>query len=210
MPPFLKISGIAAIINAVLAFTSLIVAFVLIGAPTLTDNARLVQMAIENPAPLILQDLLKLATAVTAIVLVGALFIRLRSASAGVMGWATLFGILSILFLFANAGLSLYAVSQGVDLAQAKGEPGARLNGIIGLLGMAVIALNGLWYLPVSWVALKSNRLPRWLCYLGLAMGGLSLFPPLGIIVLLMSIPWAFGLGRTLLSEYCKFCENLA
>ena len=193
-----KAGGIAAFINALLAIATLVVAFGLIGPAALTDDTKLVELAINNPAPLIIQDLLKFASAVVAIVLVVALFSRLRSESPTVMGLATLFGFLSILCLLANASLSLYAVSQAANFAQGQAEMGKQLNGLISLLGMAVIAVNGVWYLLVSWMALKTERLPRRLCYLGLVMGGLSLLPPLGIIVLLLSLAWSVWLGLIL------------
>ncbi len=201
MPHIQRIGGIAAIVNAILAIVSLVVVFGLIGPTALTDSTRLMQMAIENPAPLILQDLLKFVSAIIATILVAVLFKYLRDASPRIISWATLFGVFSILLLLINASLSLYATLHVADLAQEKGELGVRLNGIISLLGMAVIFANGLWYLLVSWVALKSNNLPRWLDYLGLVIGGMSLLPPLGIIVLLLSIPWSLGLGKTLLNH---------
>ncbi len=204
MPKIHKVGGIVAIINAVLAVASLIVAFGLIGAAALTDSSKLVQMAVENPTPLVLQDLLKFAAAFTGAILVAVLFKRLHNAAPRAINWATLFGAVSVLLLAVNASLSLYAVSRAKDFMQTVGAPGAQLNGVIGLLGMAVIAINGVWYLLVSWVALKSGNLPRWLSYLGLLMGGISLLPPLGVIVLLLSIPWSFGLASTLLSEQGK------
>lgn len=193
------VGGIAAYLNALLAMGALVVVFGLIGPAALTDNTKLVELAINNPAPLFIQDALKFASAVVASVLVVALFNRLRGESPTVMGWATLFGFLAILCLLANASLSLYAVSQAANFAQGQAEMGRQLNGLAGLLGLAVIAVNGLWYLLVSWSALKANQLPRPLSYLGLVMGGLSLLPPLGVIVLLLSVVWSAWLGRTLL-----------
>ncbi len=196
-----KAGGIAAFINALLAIATLVVAFGLIGPAALTDNTKLVELAINNPAPLIIQDLLKFASAVVAIVLVVALFSRLRGESPTVMRVATSLGFLSILCLLANASLSLYAITQAANFASEQAEMGKQLNGLIGLLGMAVIVVNGLWYLLVSWSARKTNRLPRRLSHLGLVMGALSLVPPLGIIVLLLSIVWSLWLGRVLLKD---------
>lgn len=193
-----KAGGLAAFINAFLAIAALVVAFGLIGPAALTDNAKLVELAISNPAPLIIQDLLKFASAAVAIVLVVALFNRLHSQSPTVTRLATLFGFLSVLCLLANASLSLYAVSQAANFAQAQTGMGNQLNGLINLLGMAVIAITGLWYLLVSWSALKTDQLPRRLSQFGLVIGGLSLLPPLGVIVLLLSIAWSLWLGRVL------------
>jgi hypothetical protein len=75
------------------------------------------------------------------------------------------------------------------------------LIGVIGLLGIAVIFLNGVWYILISWSALKYNRLPKPLSYLGLGMGLLSLLPPLGILVLLFGVVWSLWLGQVLLKS---------
>ncbi|MCC6189148.1 MAG: DUF4386 family protein [Anaerolineales bacterium] len=197
-----RVGGLAAYVNALLAIAALVVLFGLIGPAALTDNTQLVELAINNPAPLVIQDLLKFTSAAVASVLVVALFNRLRGEAPAVMGWATLFGFLSILCLLANASLSLYAVSQAANSAQGQAELGKQLNGLAGLVGLAVIAVNGLWYLLVSWSALKTNQLPRPLSYLGLVMGGLSLLPALGIIVLLLSVVWSAWLGQTLLRSH--------
>jgi hypothetical protein len=106
-----------------------------------------------------------------------------------------------VLCLVVNATLSLYATFQAATYAREASAIGIPLNGIIGLLAMAVLILNGMWYLLVSWIALKSQRLPKALSYLGLGMGVISLVPPLGIIVLLLSMVWSAGVGRVLLQE---------
>ncbi|GMV34412.1 MAG: DUF4386 domain-containing protein [Anaerolineales bacterium] len=214
-----KAGGVAALVNAVLALVSLIVAFGWIGPAALMDKAVLARLALENPAPLIFQDLLKFASAVTASVLVIAMYHRLRRQAPRGMKTALFFGLFSIALLLANASLSLFAVSQASTFTLlplgAGGQLGGTyrqfeitayvlhglLNELIGLLGMAAIFVNGFWYLPVNWAFLKTANLPRWLCILGLAMGGMSLLPPLGIVVLTLSIPWALGLGATLLRK---------
>lgn len=189
-----KIGGLAAFANALIGAGALVVAIGLIGPAALADPGKLADLAIHNPAPLIIQDALKLASAVTACVLIAALFNRLRTGFPAVMVIASSFGLLSVLCLLANAGLSLFVLSQ-----TARGmAAGAQLQGLIGLLGMAVIVANGVWYLLVGWAALKAGRLPRPLCYLGVGMGGLSLLPPLGIVVLLLSLAWSVWLGLVL------------
>lgn len=211
-----KAGGVAAWVNACLAVAALIVAFALIGPEAMGDNARLAQMAAENPTPLILQDMLKFASALAASILIAVMFQRLRNDRPGAMKTAVWLGSLSVVCLLVNACLSMYAVSLAADAPSSQSAGGLLLsrtfsdmettsfilkgflNALIGVLGMAVIFFNGLWYLPVNWVSLKTESLPRWLCYLGLAMGGLSLLPPLGIIVLLLSIPWSLGLGWAL------------
>jgi hypothetical protein len=196
-----KVSGVAALINAALSVATLVVALGLIGLPALTDRQILVELALRNPTPLILQDGLKFVSAALAIVLIAALSHRLKGNAPKVMAVATLFGSLSVICLVANAGLSVFSVSQAANEALRSSDTGNLLNGIISLLGFAVIFLNGGWYLLVSWTALKQNRLPKPLNYLGLGMGAISLLPPLGILVLFLSVIWSFGLGLVLLKS---------
>ncbi|MBK9007362.1 MAG: hypothetical protein CNIPEHKO_03319 [Anaerolineales bacterium] len=192
-----KAGGNAARINAVLAITTLIVALGLIGPTALADNALLAQIAITNPMPLIIQDALKFMSAIAATVLMVAMSHRLRNESPVLTTLATLFGFLAVICLFVNTGLSLFAVLQASRLTQ--GQTG--MYEIIGALGMAVIVINGLWYLLLNVAALKTGGLPKRLSYLGLVIGGLSLLPPLGIIVLLLSIVWLAWLGKTLSAD---------
>jgi hypothetical protein len=179
----------------------LAVAILLIGIPTMADPSKLVELAIDNPTPLVLQDGLKLISVATSTVLILALATYLRPNASTLLSIATGFGFCSVFCLVGNAALSLYGISQAANdhPATSLSLDGNQLNSMIGLLAVAAIILDGLWCLLVSWTALKSQRLPRALCYLGLAMGIVSLIPPLGIIVLLLSLVWSVGIGRVLL-----------
>lgn len=214
-----KIGGIVALINVVVVVVTLVVALGFIGAAALADPNKLVELAIRNPSLLIIQDVLKFFSAGVAVILIVVLHNRFANYYAGLMRVATLFGTLSVLCLIINAGLSMFIVTKTANLSQEQSWMGnamhalvsqqriltffvqGYLHGVINLLGMAVIFFNGFWYLLVSWVSLKTHSFPKWHSYLGLTMGGLSLLPPLGIIVLLLGIPWSVGLGRILLEK---------
>jgi len=195
------IGGVAAFINAVVSGATLVVAFGLIGLSALIDSRKLVELAISNPTPLIIQDVLKLVSAAIAVVLITALFNRLKSDAPKLMRVAAAFGSLAVLCLVINAGLSFFSVSQAANYALMTSDTSNQLIGMISLLGIAVIFLNGVWYLLISWSALKHHRLPKPLSYLGLGMGLLSLLPPLGILVLLFSVAWSLWLGQVLLKS---------
>jgi hypothetical protein len=147
-----------------------------------------------------IQDGLKLVSAVISSVLILALANYLRRDASALLSVATGFGFLSVLCLVGNATLSLYAISQASTYDQAA-LSGSHLHSMIGILAVAAISLDGLWFLLVSWTALKSQQLPDSLCYLGLGMGVLSLVPPLGIIVLLLSMVWSVWIAQVLLKE---------
>ncbi len=196
-----KMGSIAAFGNALAAGAALFVALFLIGIPALSDPQRLVELAIHNPTPLLLQDALKFLSTATGVVLIFALRKRLAGVAPTRMGVATAFGLLAIGLLLANATLSLWAVLQAANPAPGGLSDGAALSGLIGVLGMAAIMANGVWYLLVNWTARASLRLPRGLCYLGLGLGAASLAPFLAILVLVLGILWAFWLGVVLRSE---------
>ena len=130
----------AAFVQAFAAAASLVTAVALIGLAALSDPARLAALAVHNPLPLLLQDSLKFVSAAASIVVIVALFRRLRSAAPTAAGVAAACGLLAVTLLLANAALSLAAVTQ----ARAGLAVDARLSGLVGLLGMAAIAVNGL------------------------------------------------------------------
>jgi hypothetical protein len=196
MPSSLKPST-AAFLNAVLAVLTLIVAFFLIGPAVMQDPGLFVQMALNNPAPLYIQDGLKFISIGVAFILVGALHSRLVSDNPALMKIASGSGIFATILLLLNAVLSLITTSQAASFANNP-DAGLQLNALVGLLGLASIFFNGPWYLGLSWTGLKGGKLPKGLSYLGLVMGALSLLPFLGILVLLLSIFWSIWLGRLL------------
>lgn len=190
-----RLGSIAAFINAGAAAAALVVAFVLIGPAALSDPAKLADLAVHNPTPLIIQDLVKFVSAAAAVVLILALAARLRRDAPRLILTANVFGFLAVACLIANAVLSLYATLQGTAAT------GGQLLNLIGVLAIGALALNGIWYLLIDWTALKQQQLPKLLCYLGLVMGAVSLVPPLAIVVLLLSIVWSVWLGRVLASR---------
>jgi hypothetical protein len=197
-----KAGGIAALLGALLAVANLVVIFGLIGPSVLGDRARLVDIAITQPAPLLALDLIKLLSAAAALVLVVALPRRLRAAP-DLMRLATACGIISIALLLANAVISYTVVAQAAGFYG--GDPAIYLavNAIINALGFAAIFANGGWYLLVSWTALAAGELPKALALLGLVLGVISLLvfvlQPLALAVLLIGLIWSTWLGVELL-----------
>jgi hypothetical protein len=199
---FIQRAGMfAAFINAAVAIATIYVAVVLIGIDVLSNQDLFVKLAITNPTPIFIQDTLKFISAACGIVLIIVLFRRLRNEAVTMMRVATLFGVLSILFLLTNATLSLIATTQAVELAESKSESAQGINSAVGMLAMATIISSGLWYLLLSLAALKGFRLPKGLNYIGLTIGVISLIPIFGIVALFLSIVWSFWLGLILYQE---------
>ena len=193
------IGGVAAFIYAGMAIATLGVAFGIIGPAVLADRQKLVDLALTNPTPLLIQDILKFILAIAASGMIVALFVRLQANSPILQRIAALSGVLAVSGLVLNASLSLFTLSQASNSTSVSEETSMRLAGVVGLLGLIVIVLHGVWYLLVNWTALRHKRLPRWLSYLGIGMGVISLVPVLGILVLLCSIVWSAGVGQVLL-----------
>lgn len=193
--PTSRVGSIAAFGNAFASSAALYVALFGIGISALSDPQQLAELAIHNPTSLLLQDALKFLSAATACVLIFVLDARLRDRAPTWTRAAKLFGFVAVGLLLANAALSLFAVSQAANLSSSVS---ATLNGVIGILGMAAIMANGVWYLVVNWTARASRRLPRGLCYLGLLLGAASLVPFFALFVLILGIVWALGLGVAL------------
>jgi len=196
-----KAGAFAAFINAIVAILTIYVVVVMIGLDVLTDQDLFVEIAINNPTSLIFQSVLKFISAACWVVLLVTLFKLLHNEAMVRMKFATLFGFLSILLLLTNAILSLIAITQAAELTAVKYENANDLNRIIGILGMATIFTNGLWYLLTSWTALKSNQLPKRLNYIGLAIGAISIVPILGTFALLLSIVWFIWLASVLFKK---------
>jgi len=190
--------GVAALCNVFVALATLVVALVWIGPEAMVNRRVLMQMAVSNPAPLFVQDLLKLAAATVFVALILAFDQRFRVVAPKAMRVARAFGFASVGTLTANAAMSVYAVMQaaGSQLDESTGE---HFNTIVGVLGMAVVVLNGIWYLLTSRVALRTATYPKRLAQLGLVIGGMSLVPPLAIVVLLLSVAWSAWVARVLL-----------
>jgi hypothetical protein len=105
-----KAGAFAALTNAVVAIVTIYVAVVMIGLDVLTDQNLFAQIAINNPTPLFIQDLLKFISAACWSVLTVTLFKRLGNKAIIRMKVATLFGFLLILLLLTNSILSLMAI----------------------------------------------------------------------------------------------------
>lgn len=192
--------GIAAGLTAVVNLLSLLVALLWIGPAALVDRTVLTALALHNPAPILVQDGLKLVSAALSIVLLNEFFRWLRPGSPRTVTIGTLFGSLSVLCLLGNAALSLSGTLALQHLAPAAPEQvTAQVGLVIGLLAFGAIMLNGGWYGLVHWAARQQHALPRGLTLLGLVMGGLSLLPPLGIVVLVLSMIWAVWINRVML-----------
>lgn len=122
-----KSGGIFAFVNAVVAAAMLVGALVLIGPAALTDPAKLIEMAINNPTPLIIQDALKIISAGLSVILILVLLRFLNQKNSTALKAGAGAGFLAVICLIANAAISLYATINAPTFL-ANGETGMTLK----------------------------------------------------------------------------------
>ncbi len=194
MPNLQKTGSMAAFTLALVSFLTFLVAIFIIGPETMSNQRSLVEFALRNPLPLIIQDLFKFAVVIAQTILILVMYGGLAVYANRRMKAATFFGVLSLAILLINASISLMLLTVG-DGYPAVVQNMAQINQSLGFLGLAAIFFNGIWYLLVSYTALQNQVFPRVLNYLGITLGIISLIPVLGLISLLLNIIWSFWLG---------------
>ena len=127
--------------------------------------------------------------------LVLAFHFRLAPENTKRMRIATGAGLVSVLFLLANAGVSMYGVLHAGEITRAAGE---QINLAATVLAIVVLVSSGIWYLLANLVAMRAAALPKGLCRLGIAVGITSVLPPLAIVSLVLNIVWSILVARHL------------
>lgn len=144
------------------------------------------------------------------VVLVIALHARLATGAAMLMNAASAFGLIwsglvIATGMIANVGLGMLAKLHASD-PQSATLAWQILNAVQDGLGGGVELVGGLWVILVSIAALRQSLLPRFLNYLGIAIGAagvLTIVPPLaelGAVFGLGQIAWFIWLGAVMVS----------
>lgn len=156
----------------------------------LTENQHIIFLAFVA---------LYILTGVALVVLVVALHARLRHGSAMLMPVATPFGLIWAGLVLASGMVGIVGMEAVIALAETDPERSATLWQTIAVvqdaLGGGVELVGGLWVLLVSLAALRANALPRPLCWLGIAIGGVGI---LTTVPALKDMAVVFGLGLIL------------
>ena len=195
-----KIGGIAAIIEA-LAY---IVGFAVMFTVLMPDNAdalnaaQRLAFALDKQAIIIAWNLfIYVFFGVVLVVLSLALHQRLAAHAEALTKVATAFaliwaGLVIAAGMIANTGLAAAAKLHAIDPLQALAlwhSVSAIQEGI----GGGVELVGGLWVILISWSALRQAAFPRWLNYLGIAVGVAGV---LTVIPALKELGALFGLGQ--------------
>ena len=172
-----KIGGIAALYLAAAYVVGIVLFLFVLDYPNIVDPAQKVALVVDKQMVIYSTNLiLYVIFGVFLIMLALALYERLKAGAPAIMQVATAIGIIWAGSLVAsgmvsNAGITPVVALYGKDPAQAA----------LIWLGIESVAsglgngngeiLGGLWTLLVSWAALRTGGLPRFLNYLGLVVG---------------------------------------
>jgi hypothetical protein len=195
-----KIGGIAALIGAATNLFA-IVMFLTLGPKGLgSDNpGQVVAFLADNQAIMRVWYVISyLVFGVSLIFLSLALYERLKAGSPALVQAVTTFGLIWAVLVIVMGTLSINNVSTvgrlyGENPAQAA-TVWLTLDSVENGLGNngGETMVNALWFLLLSWVALRARELPRVLNYLGLVVGGAGI---LSVVLALPALTAVYGLG---------------
>ena len=206
-PRLRRAGGFAALYIAA-AYLAAIPYFVfLVDYPSATDPQDKVALLVDHHTSLYVMHLLSFEfVAIALIVVTLAVYQHLHEHAPATSQVATAVGLVRAGLLLAsvmvfNYGMAVVVDQQASDPQQAAAtwqviEPVAEALG-----GAGGDVLGGVWFLLVSWVALRSSVFPRALNWLGLGVGAaalLSAVPGLGVLeaaVGLLQIAWFLWFG---------------
>ncbi len=192
-----KMGGVAALIEAATYVVGLGLALTLLAPVLDADPDRYVSFLADNLTLMYMWHLIiYVVNGVFLVVLVLALYERLKASSPAMVQVATAFGLIWAALVIASGMLIINDLGVVVDLY---GEDPAQaasvwlaLSAVEEGLGGGVELPGGLWVLLVSWAALRAGGLPRALNYLGVVIGVAGI---LTVVPALDVLGAVFGLG---------------
>ena len=193
-----KLGGIAALIEAVLYITGFALFLTVLDPSGYEGHARKIAFLADTQAVLYIANLLiYVVFGVVLVVLVLALHARLKNSSPAIMQTATAFGLIWAGLVIASGMIANIGNSTVVALFSENQDQAVALwLAIITVqeaLGGGNEIVGGLWVLLLSWVALRSDKLPKVLNYLGVLVGLAGILTVVPAFELLMDV---FGLGQ--------------
>ena len=131
------------------------------------------------------------------VVVVLALYERLKPGSPAMMQIATAIGLIWACIVIASGMISNVGMETVVGLSSTDSVQAATawlaIDSVVTGLGGGTEILGGLWVLLVSWAALRSGGLPKALNYLGVVVGVAGLISIVPAIATLTIFIFAFG-----------------
>jgi hypothetical protein len=172
-----KIGGLAALYLAAAYLVGIVLFLFVLDYPNIVDPAQKVALVVEKQMVIYSTNLiLYVIFGVFLIVLALALYERMKASAPAMMQLATVIAIIwagSLVAsgMVANAGIAPVVALYSQDPAQAALTWLGIETVAIGLGNGNGEILGGLWTLLVSWAALRSGALPKFLNYLGVFVG---------------------------------------
>ena len=208
-----KMGGIAALIGAATNLLALVV-FITLLAPKgygSDDPGQMVAFLADNQAIMrVWYQIIYLVFGVSLIFLSLALYERLKAGSPALAQAVTTFGLIWAVLVIVMGTLSINNLSTVVKLYGENPAQAATVwltldsveTGLGGGGGETIV--NALWFLLLSWAALRARELPRVLNYLGVAIGVAGILsvvfqPALAAVYGLGLIIWFVWLGIVML-----------
>jgi Domain of unknown function (DUF4386) len=194
-----KMGGFAALYEAVAYLVGIAFFLFAMDYPGIVEPAQKVALLVDNQVSMYLTTLfMYVVFGVFLVVLVLALYERLKAGAPVLMQVATAFGLIWAGALIASgmvfsAGIAPVVALYGQDPAQAASVWLAIESVANGLGGANGEILGGCWTLLICWAALRTGGLPRALGYLGVVVGGVGI---ISTIPGLNDLSGVFGMGQ--------------
>lgn len=194
-----KIGGISALVEAAIYVVGMLFFLVIVDYSAVVDPLQKVALLADNQTAMYVMNLIiYVVFGIFLVILALALYERLKAGAPAVMQVATALaliwaGLVIASGMVANIGTAVVVDLYSQDPAQAA-TVWLAIEAVADGIGGGNEIVGGLWTLLVSWAALRTDLLPRFLNYLGLVVGVagiLSAVPALGEIGGMI-----FGLGQ--------------
>ena len=193
-----KLGGIAALIEAALYVTGFGLFLTILDPSSYEGHVQKVTFLADKQVALYIANLLiYVVFGVVLVVLTLALHARLKDGSPAIMQTATAFGLIWAGLVIASGMIANIGNSTVVELSSENQDQAVMLwlalATVQEALGGGNEIVGGLWVLLLSWAALRTNKLPKALNYLGVLVGLAGILTVAPNFDVLMDV---FGLGQ--------------
>lgn len=205
-----RMGGIAALTMAASYLVGIVLFLLILDPGRPLGPAERITHLVDNEAVMYSTTLfVYVAIGFVLVVLVQALYERLKAVSPSLMQTAAVFGYIWAGIVIAGGMIFLIGLTAIADLYGEKPEQAVAAWFVVEIvfegLGGGIETIGGLWALLISWAAMRSEEFPKLLNYLGLIVGVagiVTIIPALADMTMVFGlgqIPWFIGVGLVLL-----------
>ncbi len=216
MKNFQNLGGLGALLLAALFVLTTVIVLVILpaqGLPSSELNNPTKVLPLATSPGVVLSNMLNVLYGISVILVVLALYERLRVGSSAAVVIASAAGLIAVALFLASGGIRMFGTLQ-LGRIYAENQAGAAaaflaLRSVASGVGNMAFFAFAWWALLISWAALQQAALPKPVSYIGLLWGVLAFIAfisatlgqelaPLG---LLLGVVWFGWLGIALLRE---------